>query len=85
VKIYHVADSMGQPLAGYLSGHQVGLGDELVPIAEVDDPEGRYVNCPQCVEELAARRGGSTRRPSPPPFSDLVDEANQIFDGTVGE
>ena len=66
MKTYHVADSMGQPLAGFVAGHRVAAGDELVPIGEVDDPEGRHVNCGACIEELARRRGGSTHRPQPP-------------------
>jgi hypothetical protein len=70
VKTYHVADSMGRPLAGYQAGHTTALLDELVPVAEVDDPEGRHVNCGPCIEELARRRGGSTRRPGPRPDGD---------------
>ena len=66
MKTYHVADSLGEPLAGYVSGHTVKAGDELVPIGEVDDPYGRHATCLPCIEELARRRGGSTRRPQPP-------------------
>lgn len=66
MKTYHVADSMGQPLAGFVAGHNVASGDELVPIAEIDDPDGRHSNCPACMEELAQRRGGSLLRPMAP-------------------
>lgn len=65
MKIYHVIDSLGQPLAGFQAGHTVADGDEFVPIRELDDPAGRHSNCPACIEELANRRGGSTRRPLP--------------------
>jgi len=71
MRIYHVADSASYPLAHGALGHRMSPGDELVPIAELDDPEGRHSNCPLCIEELAKRRGGSTRRPSPPPFADV--------------
>lgn len=70
MKTYHVVDSTGLPLAGYQTGHRVEVGDELVPIGELDDPAGRHSNCPTCIEELAQRRGGSTRRPQPPAESE---------------
>lgn len=65
MKTYHVADSLGLPLAAYTASHQLNPGDLLIPIAEIDDPGGRHSNCPACIEELAQRRGGSTRRPMP--------------------
>lgn len=67
MKVYHVADSLGEPLAARRAGHSVVMGvDELVPIREIDDPAGRHSNCPACMEELAQRRGGTLRRPVPP-------------------
>jgi hypothetical protein len=61
MKTYHVAE-LGQPIGG----HDAADGDELVPIDELDDPNGRWSNCGQCIEALAQRRGGSTHRPQPP-------------------
>jgi len=47
-------------------GVELIAGDVLVPYDEVIAPTGRYIDCGDCHDQLAADAGGSSARPAPP-------------------
>ena len=73
MKIYH-ATAAGVVLGDHTDNPVDTARDQFVPLEEVNDPDGRYINCPACAEALAQSMGGTLRRPQPPLLDDGVME-----------